>query len=290
MVGGKKPQNRGKPDDKQTRRRETSYVSLKITERQSYHHRNNKKTTMPTITTKLYNIIQSILQSILHSLGLYQKKGTILLLGLDNAGKTTFLHKLRTNETLTTTPPPTQRPNREIFYMENIQFIGWDLGGHEAVRNLWDDYIGAGMMREKVSAVVFMVDAADRERLEEVNDELDALVHGYGHQNDDDDNAGGSNDQGGLKNSGVPLAILLNKCDLETAQSSEVIAEGIGYFDIVDAYGPRHNDYDSDNDDNGDDNESDDNRDGREMVRLFRISAWRGEGYIDAFQWIASFL
>ena len=132
--------------------------------------------------------------------------------------------------------------------MEGIRFVGWDLGGHEAVRNLWEDYVC------EASAVMFLIDASDVDRLEESAIELDALVSG------DEDEEGG----GGILN-GVPLAIMLNKCDLERAQGNDFIADRIEFGEVL----CRH---------------------GEGMVKMFRMSVVRGEGYTDAFRWIASFL
>uniref|UniRef100_A0A7S2UBI2 Uncharacterized protein n=1 Tax=Attheya septentrionalis TaxID=420275 RepID=A0A7S2UBI2_9STRA len=187
----------------------------------------------------LVSYMQSWVTTLMMALGLLNKKGTILLLGLDNAGKTTLLHRLRTNSLLSF--PPTERPNLERFTVHGITFVGWDLGGHEAVRHLWDEYVCDGS-----NAVVFVIDVADAQRLGEVRDELDALVN-----------------DGAIE--GVPLAILLNKCDLEQALSSNDISQGIGYEELV----MRH---------------------GEDLVGMFRISVLRGEGYDEAFRWIATFL
>ena len=46
----------------------------------------------------------------------------------------------------------------------------WDLGGHEAVRYLWFDFLGDS------HAIVFMIDRADGERLEEAHWELSELL------------------------------------------------------------------------------------------------------------------
>ena len=68
--------------------------------------------------------LSSLLSSLLASLGLSEKKGTILLLGLDNAGKTTLLHRLRTGTVQHF--PPTDRPNRETFEVEGgVTFQAW---------------------------------------------------------------------------------------------------------------------------------------------------------------------
>lgn len=46
----------------------------------------------------------------------------------------------------------------------------WDLGGHEAVRYLWFDFLGDS------HAIIFMVDGADKERLDEAHWELTELL------------------------------------------------------------------------------------------------------------------
>ena len=109
-------------------------------------------------------------ESLMSSLGLGGgKEGTLLLLGLDNAGKTTLLHRLRTGDIKHV--PPTDRPYQsDKFSFQRLTFQAWDLGGHEAVRHIWEDYVC------ECSAVLFLVDATDANRLEEAGFELDALI------------------------------------------------------------------------------------------------------------------
>mmetsp|Transcript_14950 Transcript_14950/g.20373 ORF Transcript_14950/g.20373 Transcript_14950/m.20373 type:complete len:225 (-) Transcript_14950:323-997(-) len=207
-----------------------------------------------------WSYISFLFEALLTSLGLRSKSGTILLLGLDNAGKTTLLHRLRTGGAVQTFPP-TDRPDlSESFQVGNVNFSAWDLGGHEAVRHLWEDYASNNV----VDAVLFLIDAADSDRFEEVRDELDALIHD-GLTNDVETYEREGNDAPDGK---VPLAILLNKCDLNEAQPTSVVSEQIGYGEILSAYEGRE----------------------KNKVEMFRISVWRGEGYDDAFQWISSFL
>jgi GTP-binding protein SAR1 len=219
---------------------------------------------MSTIIT----YIQSFIKNILVSFGLIHKKGTILFIGLDNAGKTTFLHKLKTNS-LYNAFPPTNRAHLETFSFGKIKFAGWDLGGHESVRNLWEDYVC------EASAVMFLVDATEWGRLDEVRDELDALV-------------------GDKVLGDVPLAIMLNKCDLVDAQGSEDIANAIGYQDIVQQYRLGNGigiGIDNGNGSiNGSNAEEEVGEGEVERIKMFRMSVYRGEGYQDAFRWIASFL
>ncbi len=55
------------------------------------------------------------------------KEVRILLLGLDNAGKTTLLYKLKLNQTVNTLP--TVGFNVEDVQYKNIKFRMWDVGG-----------------------------------------------------------------------------------------------------------------------------------------------------------------
>ena len=42
---------------------------------------------------------------------------------------------------------------------ENTQYVIWDLGGQESIRSLWRNYF------EEASALIFVLDASDRDRL-----------------------------------------------------------------------------------------------------------------------------
>jgi len=107
--------------------------------------------------------------SLLFQLGLWKKNATLLLVGLDNAGKTTLLYKLK-NRSLRMFIP-TQRAQLEEVVVGNVQFRAWDLGGHEQVRSLWKDYYF------EANAVIFVVDVADEERYEEAKNELHHLLN-----------------------------------------------------------------------------------------------------------------
>lgn len=59
----------------------------------------------------------------------------ILMVGLDAAGKTTILYKLKLGEVVTTIP--TIGFNVETVEYKNISFTVWDVGGQDKIRTLW---------------------------------------------------------------------------------------------------------------------------------------------------------
>ena len=133
--------------------------------------------------------------------GFFQKNANIVFLGLDNAGKTTLLYMLQ-NDRFTQTDS-TIHPHQAEVVIGNIRFNSYDLGGHMAARKTWENYYAS------VDGIIFMVDAADRERLPEVKKELDELM--------------------AMKElEEVPFVIFGNKIDMKDAVSEEELREVLG--------------------------------------------------------------
>ena len=113
-----------------------------------------------------------------------QEQMRMIIIGLDNAGKTTVLYKLHLGEIVTTVP--TVGFNVETMTYEGLKFQVWDLGGQTGLRPYWRCYY------QDTNAVVFVVDSADRERLEFAKQELEIMLQEE-------------------ELSGVPVLILANK-------------------------------------------------------------------------------
>jgi len=85
----------------------------------------------------------------------------------------------------------------------------WDIGGQKAIRPYWRNYF------EQTDAMVYVIDSADRKRIEETGLELADLL--------EED-----------KLSGVPVIVLANKQDLVTALSPDEVADGLNLYSIRD--------------------------------------------------------
>jgi len=133
------------------------------------------------------------------------KEVRILILGLDNAGKTTILYRLKADQVISTTP--TIGFNVETVQYKNILFQVWDLGGQSSIRPYWRCYF------PNTNAIIYVVDSIDRDRLQDAREELCLML-----------------DEEELN--GVPLLIFANKQDLPNAMTSVEVSEGLGLMDI----------------------------------------------------------
>eukprot|EP00887_Chlorella_sp_A99_P006105 scaffold22.g6105.t1 len=92
----------------------------------------------------------------------------ILVLGLDNAGKTTILYRLHVGEVVQTIP--TIGFNVETVTYKNIKFQVWDLGGQTSIRPYWRCYY------PNTQAIIYVVDSCDADRLPTSREEFQAIL------------------------------------------------------------------------------------------------------------------
>ncbi|KAH3760565.1 ADP-ribosylation factor 6 [Pelomyxa schiedti] len=88
----------------------------------------------------------------------------VVMLGLDNAGKTTILYRLKLGEHVSTMP--SLGFNVETITFKKVRFNVWDVGGQDKLRTLWSHYFAG------TQALIFVIDCSDIERLEIARDEL----------------------------------------------------------------------------------------------------------------------
>ena len=96
------------------------------------------------------------------------KEVRVLILGLDNAGKTTILYKLQMGEVVTTVP--TIGFNVETVQYKSLRLQVWDLGGQTSIRPYWRCYY------QNTNAIIYVVDSADGERMGLCKNELITML------------------------------------------------------------------------------------------------------------------
>ena len=129
------------------------------------------------------------------------------MLGLDAAGKTTILYKLKVGEVITTIP--TIGFNVETVEYRNVTFQVWDVGGQDKIRKLWRHYYTGS------HGVIFVVDTSDRHRIDTAREELAAILSADEMR-------------------GAVLLVYANKQDLPGALTSTEVADKLGLHSVRD--------------------------------------------------------
>ncbi|KAK0737112.1 P-loop containing nucleoside triphosphate hydrolase protein [Apiosordaria backusii] len=161
--------------------------------------------------------------SILRKARLKDKELRILMLGLDNAGKTTIVKKIM-GEDINTVSPTLG------FIIKTIEYEGYklnicellqphphsnehwltmlgDVGGQKTLRSYWRNYF------EKTDALIWVVDATDRLRIDDCRQELHGLLQEE-------------------RLSGASLLVFANKTDVEGCMTGEELKEGLKLDEI----------------------------------------------------------
>ncbi|KAJ3205558.1 ADP-ribosylation factor protein 3 [Entophlyctis luteolus] len=131
----------------------------------------------------------------------------LLILGLDNAGKTSVLKRLAREDIALV--KPTQGFNIKSVSQDGVNMNVWDIGGQKGIRPYWRNYFDA------TNVLIYVVDSSDRVRLEETGLELNQLLEE-------------------AKLAGVPLLVFANKQDLADAIAGDEIATGLNLHSIRD--------------------------------------------------------
>ncbi|KAH8310413.1 hypothetical protein KR044_001213, partial [Drosophila immigrans] len=154
-----------------------------------------------------------------------EKEARILLLGLDNAGKTTILKQLASEDITTVsfvtqiracfpnyrcTDPqvtPTAGFNIKSVAADGFKLNVWDIGGQWKIRPYWKNYFA------NTDVLIYVIDCTDRSRFKEAGSELFEMLM---------DNR--------LKT--VPLLVFANKQDLPDAMTASEVAEKLGLVQL----------------------------------------------------------
>uniref|UniRef100_A0A3B3QW10 ADP-ribosylation factor-like protein 2 n=1 Tax=Paramormyrops kingsleyae TaxID=1676925 RepID=A0A3B3QW10_9TELE len=127
-----------------------------------------------------------------------EREMRLLMLGLDNAGKTTILKKFNGEDVSTISP--TLGFNIKTLEHRGFKLNIWDVGGQKSLRSYWRNYF------ESTDGLVWVVDSADKLRLADCRQELSALLLEE-------------------RLAGATLLVFANKQDLPGALSKDEIRE-----------------------------------------------------------------
>lgn len=122
----------------------------------------------------------------------------VIIVGLDNAGKTTILYQFLTKEAVQTTP--TIGSNVEEIAVKKTRFLVWDIGGQDSLRATWNSYYC------NTEIVIMVVDSTDRERLTLNKEELHRML---AHEDLQD----------------ASVLVLANKQDMKNSMSAAEISQ-----------------------------------------------------------------
>ncbi|XP_053114716.1 putative ADP-ribosylation factor-like protein 5C isoform X1 [Hemicordylus capensis] len=131
----------------------------------------------------------------------------VIIIGLDNAGKTTILYQFLMNEVVHTSP--TIGSNVEEIVLRKTHFLMWDIGGQETLRSTWNTYYS------NTEFVILVIDSTDRERLTVTKEELYRML---AHED--------------LRNAAV--LIFANKQDVKNSMSASEISKFLTLSSIKD--------------------------------------------------------
>jgi len=138
----------------------------------------------------------------------FKEEMELTLVGLQYSGKTTFVNVLASgnySEDLI----PTVGFNMRKVQKGNVSIKIWDIGGQPRFRGMWERYCRG------VNVIVYMVDAADHDKLEAATNELHQLM-----------------DKPQLQ--GIPVLVLGNKNDLPNALDADSLIDRLNLEAVQD--------------------------------------------------------
>uniref|UniRef100_A0A453JGG3 ADP-ribosylation factor-like protein 2 n=1 Tax=Aegilops tauschii subsp. strangulata TaxID=200361 RepID=A0A453JGG3_AEGTS len=139
------------------------------------------------------------LLSIIRKIKRKEKEMRILMVGLDNSGKTTIVLKINGEDTSVISP--TLGFNIKTIQYQKYSLNIWDVGGQKTIRSYWRNYF------EQTDGLVWVVDSSDVRRLDDCRAELHNLLK--------EERLAGSS-----------LLVFANKQDIQGALKPDEIAKG----------------------------------------------------------------
>ncbi|XP_064632678.1 ADP-ribosylation factor-like protein 4C [Lineus longissimus] len=137
----------------------------------------------------------------------------VVMLGLDGAGKTTVLYRLKFDQYVNAVPTigfNAEKVKGQFGKAKGVNFMFWDVGGQDKIRPLWRSY------SRSADGIVFVLDSVDTERMDEARIELIKTARCQ-------------------DNAGTPILIIANKQDLPGAKETSEIEKLMGLSELTGA-------------------------------------------------------
>lgn len=151
-----------------------------------------------------------LLDSLIEWLGLSRREVNVLVVGLDNSGKTSLLKFLRPQEAQTGDTVPTVGFNVEHFTCYGLSFTAFDMSGQSRYRQLWGNYY------RKAHGIIFVIDSSDKGRILVAREELQQLLS---HPD--------------LVGRNAPILFFANKMDIRDALSDIGVSSSLSLENIT---------------------------------------------------------
>ena len=116
---------------------------------------------------------------------------TITVCGLDGAGKSEIVCRLRSNAETPYIPIPTAGAQVYSMIVNSLPVKVYDMGGNAMYRDMWETFI------QSSDGVVFVIDKSDKERMFRARQELEPIINTCAEMD-------------------IPLLIMANKADIES--------------------------------------------------------------------------
>ncbi|VDM99231.1 unnamed protein product [Thelazia callipaeda] len=112
-----------------------------------------------------------LLSQITTALKISRKSVNILVVGLDNSGKSTIINHMKPSDARNNQITSTIGYVNEQFFFNNTKFLVLDMSGQGKYRNLWESHY------KEIDGVIFVIDSTDQLRIAVARDELWLLLN-----------------------------------------------------------------------------------------------------------------
>jgi ADP-ribosylation factor-like protein 6 len=151
-----------------------------------------------------------LLDSLFEWLGLRRRDVSVLVVGLDNSGKSSLLNFLSPSEIQTNDTTPTVGFSVEHFSCKGLSFTAFDMSGQNRYRTLWGNYY------RTTNGIIFVIDSSDKTRILVAREEVQQLLS---HSD--------------ISSRNIPILFFANKMDIRDSLSDVGVSSALGLDSIT---------------------------------------------------------